>query len=58
MSDSPVNSADHKQPGHEECCDLYGEYCYPCNPPSLTVNGKEKQKKQHNSGTTRPAGES
>lgn len=55
MRDSSVNSTDHKQSGHEECCDLYGEYCYPCNPPSLTVNGKEKQEKQRKSGTTTPA---
>lgn len=58
MSDSSVNSTEQKQTGHEECCDLYGEYCYPCTPSSLTVNDKEKQKKQRKSGTTRPATDS
>lgn len=58
MRDSSVNSTEHKQTGHEECCDLYGEYCYPCPSPSLSANDKEKQKKQRKSGTTRPAADS
>lgn len=30
MNHSPVSSSDAKKKHQDECCDLYGEYCYPC----------------------------
>ena len=55
MRDSFISSTDHQHPSKEECCDLYGEYCYPCHAPAVTVTGKETQKKQRKSAPVTPA---
>ena len=55
MRDSSISSADHKRPSQEECCDLYGEYCYPCNAPAASAEDKRKQKKQRKGVVVTPA---
>lgn len=44
MRDSRANPADHKQLPKAECCDLYGEYCYPCNTTPATATPKEGER--------------
>lgn len=46
MNGSSDSSTHPKQPDQGECCDLYGEYCYPCHTPALSVKRGTKQKKQ------------
>lgn len=45
MRDSPVNSSANKQLLQDECCDLYGEYCYPCNTTATAAGHKDGEKK-------------
>lgn len=45
MRDPVINPNENKQSHHEECCDLYGEYCYPCNTGIEVANRKEGEKK-------------
>jgi len=45
MKDSSVNSSANKQLHQDECCDLYSEYCYPCNTTATAASRKDGEKK-------------
>ncbi len=52
MTQSPVNTSEHKKLLKDECCDLYGEFCYPCNinvaETPAKVGDKQRRKKKPN----------
>lgn len=44
MRKTTIKPRENKELRNEECCDLYGEYCYPCTAPAEPANRKGEMK--------------
>jgi len=45
MKHSTADSSDAKKMHHDECCELYREYCYPCTIEVASTTPKAETKK-------------